>query len=314
MSVARRCRVTTTCFAPDIRPPSGEFGYRPLVEAAGIEIVVADDQPFSFAELEERKGRVHKALLANGFRDVVTNVNIQGGGVIPVTLTPEPGLAATAEAILALLPPDLKSSVELTISDAPVVVREGAFGGMWMLRSGIRDCTSGWTVQKVGSSTRGVSTAGHCNSINQIEHPGHAIHAAITQAPEHQGQWGDVQWHTTTFIEADDFYANSTIIRDVVAVEPRAGISQNEAICAYGRSSNVRHCSLAVLDVSTGCGGGVDRLVQMNGDTQTGGDSGGGWSMNHTAFGGHVGNCGGLDTFSVADLFDEAIGVVVATN
>jgi hypothetical protein len=87
----------------------------------------------------------------------------------------------------------------------------------------------------------------------------------------------------------------------------------NEAICAYGRSSNQRDCSLEVQDASIACGA-LNRLVQMNGDTQIGGDSGGGWSFNFTAFGGHYGNCDGRDSFSVADLFDEALGVFVPIN
>jgi len=57
-----------------------------------------------------------------------------------------------------------------------------------------------------------------------------------------------------------------------------------------------------------------DRLVLMNGDVGVPGDSGGGWSFETTAFGSHKGNCLEVpdkEVFSVADLYDEAIGVSV---
>jgi hypothetical protein len=52
----------------------------------------------------------------------------------------------------------------------------------------------------------------------------------------------------------------------------------------------------------------------MNGDTLSGGDSGGGWSFADRAFGGHQGNCDGRDSFTKATHFDEAINIDVATS
>ncbi len=54
-----------------------------------------------------------------------------------------------------------------------------------------------------------------------------------------------------------------------------------------------------------------DRLVQMTGITSVVGDSGGPWSYGGTAYGSQKGWCGSKDAWSVADLFDEAIGVKV---
>lgn len=82
----------------------------------------------------------------------------------------------------------------------------------------------------------------------------------------------------------------------------------------FGRSSNKRDCSLDVSATSVSCtfnGISTQRLVRMDGDVTIGGDSGGGWSFNYKAYGSHVGDCGGLNVFSVADLFDEALGVTV---
>lgn len=113
--------------------------------------------------------------------------------------------------------------------------------------------------------------------------------------------------------EADDFYADAANTRDVTAVEGRFAISVGEYICGYGRGSSDRDCNLRVWNVSIACGPS-NRLVQMNGDTLIDRDSGGGWSFDTRAYGGHMGNCGGWDSFTVADLFDEALGVFVPTN
>ncbi|MGH9053792.1 MAG: hypothetical protein ACRDWX_12390 [Acidimicrobiia bacterium] len=69
-------------------------------------------------------------------------------------------------------------------------------------------------------------------------------------------------------------------------------------------------------DVSENCtfdGITHQRLVQMNGDVAKAGDSGGGWSFGNTAYGSFVGWCGAnnQNVFSVADLYDEALGVSV---
>jgi streptogrisin C len=54
-----------------------------------------------------------------------------------------------------------------------------------------------------------------------------------------------------------------------------------------------------------------DRLVQMTAITSIPGDSGGPWSFGGTAYGSQKGWCNNKDAWSVADLFDEAIGVKV---
>lgn len=110
-----------------VKGPADKF-IRDLVDASDIEVILADNQPFSFDELEARKLRVHHALEARGFRNVVTRVNITGAGQIPATVTIEPGLPSRAEEILLALPADLRSSVELTISDTPVDRDTTSFG------------------------------------------------------------------------------------------------------------------------------------------------------------------------------------------
>lgn len=143
------------------------------IEDAYISIVLKDGQPYSFEELEARKRRVHQLLVGLGFRTVGTSVNITGGGVIPAGVAREPGLPATSSDILARLPDDVRGSVELT------VVEKSAAVGDFFSEGGVRVkdtqggfiCTSGWTVMKISTGLFGVSSAGHCTSMDTEVHP-----------------------------------------------------------------------------------------------------------------------------------------------
>jgi streptogrisin C len=295
-----------------IKGPRDEF-IDELVRSSRVPIVVADNQPFSFAELEARQQRVHEALLT--LTDHIgIGFDVSRGGVMELDVARSERLPDEA-AVLDAVPADLRSSLEIRLIDEVESETEAAYGGMALRRIGVpSDCTSGWTVQKVGSTTRGISGAGHCIGEAEVTHPGAGnVHALNFQAA-HEGQWGDVEWYTTNQVEDDLFYADANMIRDVVSVEARANITQGEHVCGYGRASNSRDCSLTVTLLSYTCSP-VQRLVRMSGDTLIGGDSGGPWYNTHIAFGAHFGNCSTpFDHFSPADLFDEALGVRVATN
>lgn len=288
---------------------------RDLVGHAASPIELADNQPFSLEELEARKFVVHRALLELGYREVATGANITGKGVIQASVAVTPGLPATPSRLATVLPPDLATMVELTVVETRLVEPQAAFGGMWMRDDGVNMCTSGWAVRRDTqfTTTHGVATAGHCTGINQIVHPGHATHATTFQSGI-ENAYGDFEWHTTAESEPDDFYADASTIRDVSAIEAVANISLNEPVCVYGRQTNVRNCSLEVGDVSQACtasgGQTIDRLVQMNGDVTSDGDSGAPWFYTTRAYGIHTGICEGVSTFSVADYLDEALGGV----
>jgi hypothetical protein len=293
---------------------------RQLVRSAGFPIEVADGRPFSWQELEKRSIRLNRQLAGMGFRDVVTSVD-ESTSTVDAVVTRVPSRAdATSRNLLAALPAELRTGVRLSIATADTAVDEHAYGGMWVRDDGVNECTSGWAVTGAGGVT-GVTTAGHCDGVNEIDEPGVGVHALTHQA-EHRGQWGDVEWKTSTHIEPDDFYATATEVRDVEAVEPRGNITVGESVCVYGRSSNSRDCSHTVFRTSVSCtNNGVfnDRLVAMNAkNTTIGGDSGGGWSFNFTAYGSHKGGCTVdnvlRNVFSVADLYDEALGVTVRTS
>lgn len=285
-----------------------------LLAQSELAIKLADMQPYSFEELEARKLAVHHNLEAQGFRNVATGVNIMGAGSIVATVLPEPGVKSALGDITMGIPEDLRSSVSLTIGQPLDFGDTGAYAGMWVTVNGGNDSTSGWTVRKWNGSgyVYGVTTAGHAtNSGQNIVHPGHGTHTFVYQN-EHRGAFGDVQWHTTNQAEEALFYASSSTVRNVLYLEARAAISINEPVCQYGRASNYRDCDYDVFDVSIACtNSGVfnDRLVQMDGLTSTFGDSGGPWFYDYKAFGSQKGHCGGKDAWTVADLYDSALGV-----
>jgi hypothetical protein len=281
--------------------------------ASELDVALVEGQPYSLDELDARLAAVQGAMFSAGFEDFAVSADIQRAGAITLVVAVPSG--ASFDLALAGIPPEIAKDITVIIEDIPVVEPQGAFGGMRLQDGGVFLCTSGWTVRRIADGVRGVTGAGHCPAgIDQINHPGHGVHATFFRQ-EHVGQWGDVEWYTTNEFEADDFYADEfNNIRDVAAVEPRANIAVGEFICVYGRASNHRDCSLKVENPNVFCGFPQQKLVQMNGAVTIGGDSGGGWSFNFTAYGGHFGLCWGKSSFSVADLFDEALGVVVAVN
>lgn len=150
-------------------------------------------------------------------------------------------------------------------------------------------------------------------------HISDAVHTT-TRIGEHRGQWGDAEWHTTPVPEPDDFYRDCCNVHDVSSIKPRGQIAIGNILCSYGRTSEVRDCSLRVQDPSQSCtNAGVfyDRLVLMNGLTpiRLDGDSGGPWYFGNQAWGLIKGRCDptfhNFESFTVADLLDEALGVRV---
>jgi streptogrisin C len=284
---------------------------RELATELGVKLV--EDQPYSLDELDSRMAAVQEAVYAAGYEDFVVSADIQHQSAI--TLVVAVSSEAPIDALIAQISPEITKDLTVIMEEDPVVEAQGAFGGMRLQDDGVFLCTSGWTVRKIANGVRGVTGAGHCPAgVNQINHPGHGVHAAFFQQ-EHVGQWGDIEWYTTNEFEADDFYADEfNNIRDVAGIEPRANIAVGETVCVYGRASNHRDCSLEVENPDVFCGFPQQKLVQMNGTVTIGGDSGGGWSFNFTAYGGHFGLCFGKSSFSVADLFDEALGVAVAVT
>ncbi|MFD2351286.1 hypothetical protein ACFSTC_21060 [Nonomuraea ferruginea] len=216
-----------------------------------MDIDVVDGQPYSFGELEERQLTVHKALVAYGFTSVATSVDIVGAGRIPAQVTETPGVDSRPETVLSAMPQGLRPHIDLAVRDEPVTSLEFGFGGE-RVRGGGSQCTSGWPILANGVLP-GITTAGHCDGMNEIDWTDAGLSFPITPQFQHRRAWGDVEYHFGVPVLAGIFYASSADVREARSVEPVAAISLGESVCQYGRSSNVRHCTPDVDSVSVTC-------------------------------------------------------------
>lgn len=289
-----------------------------LAAQAAVPVRIVDHQPYSFAELQDLNRDLIDSLNALGYRKISSGTDIEAGMIL-AEVESEIGLASRSADVLSLLPDELAAGVRLRFTDHHDSGGDHAYGGARVRDDGVNECTSGWTVAD-GSGTTGVTTAGHCDGINEIVEPGVGVWA-LTHQNQHQGAWGDIEWKTSTHLEPPEFYASASTLRNTNSVESIVSISIGESVCLYGRTSNSRDCSSVIASTSWSCsiaGFDVGSMARTNQDIGVGGDSGGGWSYSTTAYGGHVGWCphngSTFDVFTIADLFDEALGVQVRTN
>jgi len=89
-----------------------------IVAGAEVQIEIVDNQPYSRFELEDRKLRVVYALQDIGFTDVSAGYDIANRGQIEAGVVRQDGLPDHPDEILAALPPEVRESVTLTVSDA----------------------------------------------------------------------------------------------------------------------------------------------------------------------------------------------------
>jgi hypothetical protein len=102
-----------------------------------------------------------------------------------------------------------------------------AYGGLSL---GGQACTTGFTVRKAGTTTDGVTTAGHCS--NNLTLHGQAI---TYQAGSTVGS-NDSQWHTTPFVEKPWFQSTSGgSYRIVYGRKFWSQQPQGATVCKYGR-------------------------------------------------------------------------------
>ena len=212
-----------------------------------------------------------------------------------------------AEHIRSITGKDLR--IKTIIGEGEIMEFDHVRGGNWIQDDGFRECTSGWSVS--GPNGDGFITAAHCTGINGFEETGGLVFSTTWRDQEFGN--GDVEYHTTGHIALDDFYATATQIRDVSDIRSTWTMFGG-TVCEYGRSSNTRTCNHTVdgLFVTVNYSiGTVNNLVRVTGDNSIGGDSGGGWSFNYTAWGVHSGSNGSQSFFTPAQLAESVLGVTI---
>jgi streptogrisin C len=304
--------------------PEGATDIIVAFEKAHATVAVEVRPNFGFTELEIEKAieTVHYAVFeAAGVRDATTSFDYETRQITTVVAlksgVPDAALdELRAGAINGLVDSGLGKlldGVSITVLRSNVPTLGGRttdsahIGG-----EDLSGCTSGFTV-KNGSGVRGVATAGHCGDFQNDDG------VALTYKAGHEGAHGDFQWHTGPQGEPDDFYAgNATTwevdLRDVAGVGAPV---VNQSLCKNGYAG-FRDCGYVIqLNV---CHFGLCNLVQMDARTTVGGDSGGPFYWNYTAYGFMYGWRYDpvwpydRDLFSRADRIDDALGVTVNTN
>jgi hypothetical protein len=92
-----------------------------IVAAAGVPILIVDNEPFNADELDARAIRAQEALLALGIAFASTHSEPGTGGRIESTIARTAGFTPDElTAIIAALPEDLRPSVALTVVDPPI--------------------------------------------------------------------------------------------------------------------------------------------------------------------------------------------------
>lgn len=173
-------------------------------------------------------------------------------------------------------------------------------------------CTTGFSVQKNGTSTEGVTTAGHCG--NAATYAG----VALTFIDEQVANRVDAQWYTTPGGLTDPNLirvASDGTTRAMTSRRTRSEMMVGDHVCHYGRTSHYG-CG-NIDDVSWGSNMCVPGsappdntyiYVNNSGAADVGepGDSGGPWFLNNRAWGTHVCGEDGAD--------DDKDGIFMAQN
>lgn len=175
------------------------------------------------------------------------------------------------------------------------------FGG-----KALTTCTSGFSV-KNSSGTKGVTTAGHCN--NSQSYSGVSL-------PFMSGTTGgvyDIQWHRGDHaFTVRNLIWDGTYNRFIYSVKFRASQSVGEWVCKYGMTTGY-----ACGTIATTSQDGVN--IRVDNMTVQGGDSGGPWFWNNTAYGTTIaactlGNGTPCTIYGPVDHIYNILGLTILTN
>lgn len=260
----------------------------------------------TLVELVAQAAEIRSVLRDSGYKHFVTAIHSKSGEVSVGLLT--------SDAVRLGLPAELAvSNVRLSSQAGPLSTYEAnaVYGGdeMPLSQTSQDFCTSAFSVVKNGVT--GILTAGHCPNTLWYRQNDGTTYATTFQA-QHRGLYGDFQWHTTAYTEFDDFYYNDTARRDVSGIGGAPVV--DDYLCFHGEATGGASCDnvLSTWVSYTGSSGiEYDRLVAMDDDNTTNGDSGGPWVDYRTAWGVHHGDVvifgSSRNVFSQVRWVDEAL-------
>lgn len=273
-----------------------------LLKGFSREIEVRANRRYSEAELDERLIQTHYAVLASDqVADAESGYDI-GTGEITINVVPRDSSSSDSLAVSLgdriSFDPDMPTRLS-TVSEIRSE-NHAVYGG-----ASLGSCTSGFSVRRRSDGVYGISTAGHCpNDMNFRGNP------VLAYKDEHQGAWGDMQWHSSSERTVDDFLADADDYRDVA----REGFPvEGQILFRYGINTGRRWDDVYQLNH---CNGSRCRLALMDTNEAGPGDSGGPWYYGNTAYGLHQGEkfyWGAKDLFTPVSYLEE-MGVSVITS
>jgi hypothetical protein len=273
----------------------GEAVIQPYIEhgplAGMVEVRIAHA---TLNELEA--ARAQAAQIAHGLSiRASSGINVLKNRAELYVLDPTEFDVALREADLQL-PANVKV---IKVSELPKEVTD-IFGGL-----ALTTCTSGFSVKDSGG-TKGITTAGHCS--NDQWYNG-------VKLPFVSGTTGgvyDIQWHTAPGFTVRNLVFDGTYNRYIFSVKFRANQSVGEWVCKYGMTTGY-----ACGTIATTSQDGVN--VRVDNMTVQGGDSGGPWFWNNTAYGTTISSCTLGDgtpcaIYGPVDHIYNILGLTVLTN
>ena len=286
-----------------------------LIHGSGLDGVTAlGGRSFSLTELQQFTQAAHRALIEIGFNSIETKFDLDNQEVqLDVVLLPDnPGLsgAILRDEILERIPfavlgvgrtPPSVLVTEIPSEARPIAVLDHTYGGAGMRDDGVFECTTAFTITTSGG-TEGVLTASHCEGINQVDENNAnggvnlTYNAPFANETLPDGEFGDIEWHTTSHDEYGQFWATNAQKRNVTGRIANVNIDVTDPVCRYGRASQNQDCGTVThvsVNKSFSWGGEIVTsfdMVEVQDVLTMTHDSGGPWYLSQTAWGIHHGS------------------------
>lgn len=207
--------------------------------------------------------------------------------------------------------PDGMSLVEVD----ELITAQSIYGGL-PLNNG--SCTVGFGV-KNSSGTKGIVTAAHCPNVLSFDG---------TNLPfQLETNFGsaDLQWHTAPGLTVENdvrtgsLFGVTTSWRNMYGTVNRSAQSVGSQVCKYGNTTGygcgtIQSKIIQPFGTSTVSPNATFVSVSKNGATLTaGGDSGGSWFNNNSAYGVHKGGSPTISIYTPIDYI-SILGLTILTN
>ncbi|MEE7560918.1 hypothetical protein HH299_15365, partial [Xanthomonas sp. Kuri4-2] len=160
------------------------------------------------------------------------------------------------------------------------------------------NCTGAFVVQRTGTTTTGLLSAGHCPNTNSSYADVNGTAAALTYQAESYNASNDAQWYTTSTSNQPMFYASSTALRTLTGRRTQASTAVGNNVCHYGSTTGYSCGDVIATDyqpTAYTCNGQTCAATYIalgppatgTGLACAGGDSGGPWFISTVAAGIH---------------------------